>query len=45
MDLVLDPITGALVDEKTLANKNKQKKITEQNKQDLVKAGLDETDI
>lgn len=45
MALVLDPITGALVDEKTLANKNKQKKITEQNKQDLVKAGLDETDI
>ncbi len=45
MALVLDPITGALVDEKTLANKNKQKKITEQNKQDLVKAGIDETDI
>lgn len=45
MALVLDPITGALVDEKTLANKNKQEKITEQNKQDLVKAGLDETDI
>ena len=29
MALVLDPITGALVDEKTLANKNKQEEITE----------------
>ena len=45
MALVLDPITGALVDEKTLANKNKQKKKKEQNKQDLVKADKDETDI
>jgi hypothetical protein len=35
MALVLDPITGALVNEKTLAAQNKQKELQEKNKQDL----------
>jgi hypothetical protein len=43
--LVIDPITGKLVLEKSIPGKEKQKKSQEQNKQDLVKAGIDETDI
>jgi hypothetical protein len=43
--LVIDPITGKLVLEKSIPGKEKQKKFQEQNKQDLVKAGIDETDI
>src|SRR5210317_150088 len=43
--LVIDPITGKLVLEKSIPGKEKQKKLQEQNKQDLVKAGIDETDI
>src|SRR5210317_171001 len=35
MALVLDPITGALVNEKILAAQNKQKELQEKNKQDL----------
>ena len=43
--LVIDPITGKLVLEKSIPGKEKQKQSQEQNKQDLVKAGIDETDI
>ena len=46
MALVLDPITGALVDEKTLNQKQKQDKIQEENKVDLARANeFDETTL
>jgi len=45
MAVVIDPITGALISENELKQKKNQNKIQSGNKQDLVKAGLDETDI
>jgi hypothetical protein len=46
MALVLDPITGDLVDEKTLQQKNKQNKIQEENKVDLAtSSAFDETTL
>ncbi len=46
MALVLDPITGALVDEKTLNQKQKQDKIQKENEVDLARANeFDETTL
>ena len=46
MALVLDPITGALVEEKTLKQKQKQDKIQEENKVDLAtSSSFDETTL
>ena len=46
MALVLDPITGALVEEKTLKQKQKQDKIQEENKKDLAtSSAFDETTL
>ena len=46
MALVLDPVTGALVEEKTLKQKQKQDKIQEENKKDLAtSSAFDETTL